>query len=151
MRIASRTAAVLAGAVAVIGLTVGAASAASWDMFFDSDSGGHGHVWGALTYLSKTHFSYGGNVEDVCPADGLGVSYYYDIAKMSGGSDYLTGIVDWDTDGCDNGVSYRNDGVSVSFNIKKTRVVSCWTNNGNLCWAVPLDGISTWKDNPYTG
>lgn len=128
-----------------------AAFAATFNMTAESPNGGAGKVNGTLTFTSAHRFTYDSYVQDICPADSLGVSFYFEIVKFGGALSDLTGIVDWDTNGCGNG--FQNDGGAIvrnNFNIKGARVIMCWTNNGDLCWAIPIDGVGAVKDNPHT-
>ena len=143
-----RAIALSATSAALVIATAGAAYAASWDVTAPTTNGGYGRDWGALTYTSDSSFNYGGYVEDICPADGFGISYYFNFVRGNG--NYAnTGMIDWDTDGCDNDVFHRSDSISESYTIARSRTIMCETNNGDLCYLVLSFGLSNWKDNPY--
>jgi hypothetical protein len=136
--------------LALILATAPAAFAYSFNIHVNSPNGGAGQVNGIINFTGQYAFAYDGYVQDICPADGLGVSYYFEIARVGGGLNDLTGFIDWDTNGCGNGFNNRNSSVSRTYKMKQMRVIMCWTDNGSLCVGISLDAFSSWKDNPYT-
>lgn len=142
---------VLGTAAAVI--VAAPAYAASFDFSFGPSATPHqgfGHIQGTLDYRAARNFDYEAFLEDVCPADGVGVSFFFDVAFMDDTEDN-TNIKGVDANGCGNGYEYFVGNVSRAKNIKRTRVVTCWTNDGDNCWQIPINGFGAFKDNPYTG
>jgi hypothetical protein len=150
MRWFARALGVGAASLALILATATAAIAYSFNSYVNSPNGGAGQVNGTINFTGQYALAYDGYVQDICPADGLGVSYYFEIAKVGGGVNDLTGYIDWDTDGCGNGFKNRNSTVSRTYKMKGMRVIMCWTDNGSLCAGISFDAFSGWKDNPYT-
>jgi hypothetical protein len=137
-------------ALALLG-TSPAALAASYDFVYGpSPGGGYGHTQGTLGFTGARGFNYSTYLEDVCPADGYGVSFYFALDMVGAGLPALTGVKGWNTGGCGTGYAHWRGTVSRQKAIKRVEVISCWTDDGDMCWAIDNDALSTWKDNPST-
>lgn len=114
-----------------------------------SHYGGYGNYQGTLNYSGARAFNWDITIQDICPADGVGVSTYFVVNRVDG---HMTTspVKAWDTNGCGNGFNQYSGTITREWNIRDARIIPCWTNDGNLCWQSSLDGWSTLKDNPYT-
>ena len=131
-------------------LTSPAAFAASYDFVYGpSPRGGFGHTAGTLNFTGARDFYYDTYIEDLCPADGYGVSFYFNFRLVNGNST-ISDVKGWDTNGCGNGFAYWVNTGHRANPIKEIRLISCWTDDGNLCWSIHPNALSGWKDNPHT-
>lgn len=109
-------------------------------------TGGTGRVRGDLEFMGKTTFSYDLDVADLCPADGLGTSFYF-ISEMGDGDHVLSSVRGYDVDGCGNGWKHWSSTLQAQRKIDRTRVAQCWTDEGDLC-ALVSTKLGSWKENP---
>lgn len=145
-----RSAVVAATATFAVTATAGAAAAASYNFTFGpSPYGGYGRISGNLSYLSSgDRFSYQTYVEDLCPGDGYGVGFVFQIVGV-GGQGAVTESKGVNQLGCGN-TTYHYGNVVRNWKIARTSVLACWSDGGNPCWSIVPGGYSEWKDNPYT-
>jgi hypothetical protein len=116
--------------------------------FGPSPRGGYGYNSGTITWTGQKSFNWEGQSTDVCPADAYGTSFYFYFHMGDG--DYVLGDVKvWDTSGCDDAYNgYGTGAISKERRIDDVQVISCFTDDGNLCALVPVNGRGAWKDNP---
>ena len=146
-RSAVRASLLVAGVVASIPLFAGSAFGGTVNRHYGpSPNGGYGETKGSLTYVNAKEFNYDITLNDLCPADGNGVSFYF-AYHMATGNYPISDIKGTDTDGCGNGTREFTGTVTRTYRILSTQVDSCFTNNGNDCW-LAVDA-SAWHDNPY--
>ena len=140
------------GVASLVALIPSPAMAYSVDQTFGptGPGGGYGNYNGTLFFSGARAFNYTIYVQDICPADGFGVSYYFIVRRKSDNHSTTSPPKAWDTNGCDNGVEEGSGSITREWNIGDAQVAACWTNDGELCWSVPLGGVSGNKDNPYT-
>ena len=132
----------------IVAVTAGSAAAATYDKSYGpSPRGGYGRTSGSLDFHNRTSFGFNTWLDDVCPGDYLGVSFYFNITHGDG-STHQTEVKGANQRGCDL-QTYHYGNVYRDKRVARTQVISCWTDGGNLCWAVPVDGITEWKYNPY--
>jgi opacity protein-like surface antigen len=103
MTIRSRTLAALTAAGAAAALAAPAAHAAPVTRSFDIRTAaaltpGYAHMYGNVTFISKTKATITGRINDVCPEDGLGA--YVNITAFYGSSESQDNYVAKDTQGC---------------------------------------------------
>ena len=115
--------------------------------------GGYGDVYGPsdgndLTWPGKKRFEYDMRQADLCPGDGLGISYHW-YMEFADGDYVFTDTAGRDVNGCGNGYQNSSGTQDRARAIVRTRMQVCWTNDGNDCWAVPMDNpFSQWYRNP---
>ena len=144
---------VIAGVIAILfTFSSGAAWADSFNMTFGPSplpSYGRGQVQGTLNFQGPKNVTYDAYLYDICPGDGLGVSFYFNVVRNDGWS-FITENKGRTTHLCNQGFNnYPGTVWSTPQVAQKARVVACWAQDAEPCWSVPMDGIGNWKWNPY--
>lgn len=117
---------------------------------FGAQGGGYGRYDGVITYNSRHKFSYEIDVTDICPGDGLGVSYSWWLDKVGVQVHEITNVRGRDTNGCGNGSTFTFGTVERNNrDIARAALIPCWTNDGDPCYASPMQGPDNWTDNPH--
>ena len=142
----------IAGIIATFMISSGVAWADTYNMTVGPSplpSYGRGQVQGTLQFQGPKTFSYDTYLYDICPGDGLGVSFYFNVVRPDGYG-FVTESKGRTTHLCNQGFNNYSGTVWSTPNVtQKARVVMCWARDAEPCWAVPIDGIGSWKWNPY--
>jgi len=111
---------------------------------------GNGQAQGNIAFQGPKSFAYDTYLYDICPADNLGVSFYFNAMRTDGWS-FITDNKGRTTHLCGQGFNnYAGNVWSTPQVMQRARVVVCWANNAEPCWAIDsTNGIGNWKWNPY--